>query len=182
MVSSTAQARIAIEISADTTTNSGRVRFGNWNQFNNAQVAIAPSALTVDEWHHVLGVQVVISTSSYGTRRVYLNGTVATAQVTANQAYTASFSDLRVGHRRTLTATTFTSFYDGEIAEVAVWSDVLTIDDAKALANGAKPTSVRPDLLTAYFPLVRSFSDSMEARAMTATNSPTISVHPRRFG
>jgi hypothetical protein len=182
------QARIAVEIVTNTTTSSGRVNFRSINQFGNGHSVVAPSALTVNEWHHVVGVQAVMSTSSFGTRRVYLNGTVATAQNTANQAFTATFDEFRIAHRKTATqATALGSYFQGALGEVAVWSDALGIDDIKALASGAKPTSVRPDLLTCYLPLIRQLGDVVETRAITntyvtSTAAASVTAHPRRFG
>jgi hypothetical protein len=186
-LASTAQGRIEIGILSDTTTNSGRLRFVTMNQFNNGQAAIAPIALTIGEWHHAVGVCATLSTSSYGTRRIYLNGTVATAQNTANLAYTASFNDLRLAHRRTNTATSFTNHFEGSIGEVAFWSEVLSIDDIAQLAAGVKPTMVQPNSLTCYLPLVRALDDVMESRAITntyvtATANAAVVPHPRRYG
>jgi hypothetical protein len=182
------QARISIEIVTNTTTNSGRVNFRSINQFGNGQSVIAPSALTVDAWHHVVGVQAVLSTTSFGTRRIYLNGSNATAENTANQAYTATFDNFRIAARKSATqATALTGFFQGVVAEVAVYSDALGIEDIKSLAAGAKPTSVRPDLLSCYLPLIRQLNDVTETRAITNTfltsvSGATVAVHPRRYG
>lgn len=187
-ISANGHARLAIEILQNTTTNNGRLQFATLNQFNNGQAAIAPSALTPGEWHHAVGVCAVLSTASLGTRRVYLNGSAATAQNTANQAYTATFNNFRIANRKTATpATSLTGYFGGGVAEVAVYDAALDLADIEALASGAKPTSVRPEKLSLYLPLAREVGDLMEKRAITntyviATAAAQVVPQPRRFG
>lgn len=183
LISSTSHGRIGLEIVANTTTNSGRVQMATFNQFNNGQVAIAPSALTVGEWHHVVGVAASISASNFGTRRVYLNGTAATAVNTANIASTVTLSAVRLGSRKTATpATSIVNYFDGVIAEIGIYTATLEISDISALARGVKPTSVRPDQLAMYLPLVRELDDVCDSRSLSDFNSPTVVPHSRRYG
>jgi len=45
------------------------------------------------------------------------------------------------------------AFMDGDIADVAVWDVILTLDEIKAYNRGVSPTLIRPDNLISYIPL-----------------------------
>ena len=75
----------------------------------------------------------------------------------------------------------------GSAAAVAMWSVVLTDAEMNSLKAGFSPRRVRPQSLRFYAPLVRGLQViahkvTAGGAALTATNSPTVSDHPRSYG
>lgn len=69
--------------------------------------------------------------------------------------------------------------WTGRIAEVATWSTILADDEVSMLAKGLSPLVIRPDELTAYWPLVQDDDiDVLGAHSLTAVASPTTADHP----
>jgi len=77
-----------------------------------------------------------------------------------------------------------TEYWDGEIAEAAIWNVQLSLTDIEALAAGFSPLFVRPDALKAYWPMGGALSandsdnDIAGAFNMTSSGSPTTADHP----
>jgi hypothetical protein len=82
------------------------------------------------------------------------------------------------GARRQSTPFDYTK---GDIAEVAVWSAVLTADEIASLARGFKPSRIRPQSLAFYAPIVRDIHDLRNGRTITNNNTATVSDHPRVY-
>ncbi len=74
-------------------------------------------------------------------------------------------------------------YYDGDIAEAALWNIDLTATEMAMLNLGISPLLVRPSSLVSYWNLYGTYSperDRMVANAsLTLTNSPVQAVHPR---
>jgi hypothetical protein len=69
--------------------------------------------------------------------------------------------------------------WDGKLAEFAVWAGALGAGEIAALARGYSPASIRPGILSDYWPLVRADLSMLAGVASTFTNSPAVSDHPR---
>lgn len=80
-----------------------------------------------------------------------------------------------------VTANTPTALFAGLIAEVGIWSVVLSDDEIASLANGVAPIKVRPQSLVFYSPMIRNVQDVRGGLALTQTGSPTIAAHPRIY-
>lgn len=80
----------------------------------------------------------------------------------------------------TSNAAGFTAF-NGQIAEAAMWNATLTADEIKSLAQGFKPTRIRPQSLKFYAPLVRDLHDLRDALTITNNNTVTVADHPRVY-
>jgi hypothetical protein len=96
--------------------------------------------LTTGTWHHVCAV--------FDTNNLYVyqNGSqVATA---ANAEFMFSQSDYTVGRMMG-----GSNYFDGRIAEVGVWSELLTANEIAALAKGVSPAMVQAKELELYLPL-----------------------------
>lgn len=141
------------------------------NGSNNSQSA---GTFTANTWNHVVGR--FASTSS---RIVYLNGTKAT-ESTITRATGGTLSNLLIA--RGSGGTYFPSApFNGRLAELAVWSVALDDDEIISLYDGVKPTSIRPQSLEYYVPIVRNINDPVGGISLTST-SPTVSAHTRRYG
>lgn len=132
--------------------------------------ATTTATATVSTWAHCAGVF-----SSATSRTAYLNGSASTANTT-NVALvavdTATIGVTRV-HPNWLT------FFDGNIAEAAVWSAALDAAEIAALAKGVSPRLIRPQSLVMYAPLIRDPID-LKGAALT-NNGATVATHPRIY-
>ena len=70
------------------------------------------------------------------------------------------------------------SYYDGIVAEVAVWQRALTDEEFVALSHGFSPLFFR-NKLHYYFPLVDDLNCRVSGESLTQYNNPTIVTHPR---
>lgn len=133
------------------------------------------STLTVGTWYHVLGIF-----TSGTSRTVYVDGVAGTTNTTT-VTVAAGFDRPTVGCRNRNTS--YDSFFDGKVAECAVWNVSLTTDEIISLSKGFKPTLIRPQSLKYYAPLAGNANNFKDNVAPTLTNGPTIDgLHPRRYG
>lgn len=82
-----------------------------------------------------------------------------------------------------ISAGSYGAYFDGYVANAAVWNVSLSTADIVNLYNsgiGADPRSVRPDALVAYWPLVNGDGDQdyWGNAHLTASGSPTYAQHP----
>lgn len=119
-------------------------------------------------WQHACAVF-----TSASDRKVYVNGG-GMVQKTTDIGLPAGMDLFRVGE--------FASgFFDGDIAEVAMWSAALDADEVAALAAGVSPLLVRPDALVDYWVLdgVNSPEPGYCGLSdLTLVNAPTAARHP----
>lgn len=131
----------------------------------------APSTAT---WHHAAGVF-----ASSTDRRAYIDGGSKGTNATTNTWPTFVNRTLIAQRRRN---GSYGQGMDGRIAEAAIWNTELSDDDVYALSGGVGAWLVRPQNLVFYVPMVREVIDISRSRALTATGSPAVEIHPRRFG
>ena len=132
-------------------------------------------AFTADAWQHAGAV--FVSTAS---RFAYLNGVAGTENTTLDEQLTGidrfaigAFRDSSPG-----------GYYEGPIAEAAVWSVALTTAEMAILAAGYSASFVRPASLVFYDRMIRLDSggdshDIVGGLTMTGFNTPTTGNHPR---
>jgi hypothetical protein len=122
---------------------------------------------TPGTWQHACGVF-----TSATSRACFLNGgnkgTSAT-NVTQSALDRLCISGLKDASE--------SDYFDGRIAEVAVWSAALTDTEVAALGAGASPLGIRPVSLEFYLPLVRDVVDHFESTALTAVAGTPVE-HP----
>lgn len=135
--------------------------------------ATSSAATVLNQWHHICGVQ-----SGLTLRTVYLDagntGTSTTSQNPAAGKFTA------IGTFKG-DADPTTGPFDGDIAEVAVWSAALDAAEVQALARGLSPAQIRPASLLAYWPLLSHASpeiDVWRSQAMTVNGTVAQADHP----
>lgn len=121
-------------------------------------------------WSHACGVS-----SGVASRAVYLNGggkgtnTVSVTPTGINQ--------FQVG----IAAPNTGQFFNGDMAEVAIWNIALSDAEAASLATGISPLLMHPESLKFYAPLLAGLSpeiDLMQANSLTVTGT-TFSAHTR---
>jgi hypothetical protein len=108
---------------------------------------------------------------------------VTTTGPTTNVAAVAT-QDVNIGGRFT---PSITNPFAGAGACAAVWSASLTDAECVSLHKGFSPQRIRPQSLTFYAPLLRELSMLRNSTtnppgSLTATNSPTVTAHPRTYG
>ena len=124
-------------------------------------------------WMHICGVF-----AADNDRRIFLNGGgkgTGTTTVTESGPPNA----VTIGARR---GSTTVRFFDGKIAEAAIWNVALTDAQVAELAAGKAPDMVQPQSLAAYWPLIGRRTNEIDRvgnAVLTATGSPTAYGHPR---
>jgi hypothetical protein len=107
------------------------------------------------------------------SRTVYLDGVAGTTNTTNRTVGTTNTIALGSDSAQNV-------FFDGQVAEVAVWNTDLTTSEIASLAKGFSPLHVRRQNLRIYAPLVASTQEILQASSFSATfGSPTLFVHPR---
>ena len=127
---------------------------------------------SVGVWQHCCAVE-----AATNSRIVYLNGTAGTTETTTRTP--ASINAINIGTDRN--NNTNTSIFNGEMAEVGVWSAALTAAEVASLAKGMTCDKVRPQSLVFYAPLVRDLQDVRGGLTITNNNTATVAVHPRVY-
>jgi len=108
-------------IEKHSTTNKLSFWIGDGTDF----IEVTSGVLSATTWYHVVG------TNDGTNSKIYINGALAASAAQGNPS--GPTGDLKIGLHSTLTAAA--RYWDGQIDEVAVWSDVLTLSEVKALYN-----------------------------------------------
>lgn len=113
--------------------------------------------------------------SANNNRRAYLNGvggTANTSSVTPTGLNRTNIGCSWAGGVRS-------TFMAGLVAECGIWNVALDDAEIEALAEGIRPSLVRPQNLVFYAPLVREVIDY---RGLSLTTSgAVVDIHPRRI-
>lgn len=134
--------------------------------------AATTSGYTANTWHHALG-----TFGSATSRVAYIDGGSSGSNAT-------SLSLSGVNRNLLGKKGDGTTLMSGRIAEAAIWSVVLSVNEITALARGACPLVIRPASLVHYWPLIGRFSPEIDRRGganMTLNNTPTAADHCRIF-
>ena len=119
-------------------------------------------------WHHACAV--FASTTS---RTIYMDA--ANSATNTTSSVVTGLNQFWIG-----TAAGSTNF-DGDMAEVGVWTTNLNVDEITSLAKGMPCNSVRPSSLSFYAPLVRDLIDIRGGVTITNNNTATVAAHPRIY-
>jgi hypothetical protein len=143
--------------------------------------ASATNSCPLNAWAHLVGVF-----ASASSRSTYLNGVLIGTDSNTALARSAP-THLVLGARY---GPALGAFYNGDMAEVGIYSESLSAASILALARGATPDQVRPQALVAYMPLVRdseSGEDDLRGgvpsyiASLGAGGAPTSAPHPRVY-
>jgi len=130
------------------------------------------TTLSTNTWYS--GVGVFASTSS---RLCYLDNVASSVSTT-----TVSMSGVNRTNVGARYNTTIGTFFNGLVAEAAIWSVALDVAEIAALAAGSCPLLVRPGALAAYWPLIgRNSPETCEKGSynLSLSNAPTTADHCR---
>ena len=130
------------------------------------------SPIRINKWNHGIGI---FNGNTY--RIGYLNG-VAGTDNPVTVAPTAAIKYLSIA-AFALDAGGG-QYFNGDLAELAIWNVALNQDEVFALAKGFSPQLIRPGSLVTYYPFTGNFSpepDMMGRIPMGLANSPTKSDH-----
>lgn len=148
-----------------------------WATGSGAGAGATVSGVTAGAWHH--GAAVFGSSTS---RTAYLNGTAGSAE-TSSQPTISDMDTLVIGADHFSAAPAF--FFNGDLAEVAIWNVALDAGELTALAKGFRPTMIRPASLVGYWPITGNESPELDRWTnrydLTLTGSPAKSDHPRLY-
>ena len=141
-----------------TSVNVGFVKFNTSIYFLDQDSAATSyrqklNSQTNSGWFHLCGVM-----QSNTFLSGYFNGTVfdGITNTVGTPTATDQWTELAIGNYAGGSAGMPTTM---AVAEVAIWRAELSQTNAVALARGANPLTIRPGLLTDYFPLRNSFAN-----------------------
>lgn len=139
--------------------------------YADSREALTSSGYSADIWQH--GCAIFGATND---RRVYLNGGSKGTNSQNDTVDPANLDRFSVGRAGDFTPA---AWLDGQVAEVALWSAILTDAEVAILAKGYSPLFVRPLSLIFYTPLIRNAdNDIVGGLHLTESGTPTISAHP----
>lgn len=134
--------------------------------------AVSSTGYTASAWNH--GCAVFASNTS---RTIYLNGG-GKVENTTSRATANSIGRTGIG---ALVRNPIVAFFDGRVADAAIWTATLNDDEVAALAKGISPRLIRPQSLVFYAPLIRGLIDIRAGIALTNNNTATVADHPRVY-
>ncbi|WP_009964864.1 LamG-like jellyroll fold domain-containing protein [Verrucomicrobium spinosum] len=146
---------------AITITSAGNPRAGSVTASGTTSGPQQTGGLSTGTWFHIVG-----AFTSSTSRTLYVDGAFVGTDTTSSTIST--FDRMAIGSRWEPSA--WGTFFNGQIAEPAMWSDALTAAEAAALAKGFSPALVRPQSLVFYAPLVRDLMD-LKGGALSATGT-----------
>jgi len=145
---------------------------------SSAGQANAASAMTAGSWAHVAGT---LASGATANRFCYLNGVAGTVN---NTSVPTPAVPERTGAGSVVLASgpTYSNYFDGIIAELALYNVDLSAAEVASLARGVSPLRIRPGNLKFYAPLFGTGSPEPDYTAgqhpLSLTNAPTTAAHP----
>lgn len=125
-------------------------------------------------WHHACGVWTDVD-----ARAVFLDGA---NKGTESTSVTPVDQD-RIGIGCYIWGGSTGHYFDGYIAEAAIWNAALTDSEVAILAAGFSPLLVRPASLVFYAPLIRDEDrDIVGGLSLSPQNTPSVTAHPPVLG
>ena len=163
----------------DTSISTGMIALANNNELRwfviddaeTGQIDLRATAPTVDVWTNVVG------TRNGDNFEIFVEGVSA---ATGSDVFGAITNDdlLLIG-AAVNGSSSKTSFFDGDIADCAIWSVQLTDDEVVAYDKGVSPAQIRPDSLIFYAPLWGTTLEndiSGNAKVGTLNNTPAVAA------
>lgn len=135
------------------TSGTYRLAIGYTNGDASYNENIYDTTLSDDQWYTASG-SVDWSTGT-DTVALYLDGSSLTRTTTSGSTnVTPDSGSYRLTAGALSHAVSTAAYWDGDIAELAIWNGVLTAGEHVALATGAAPSFVRPSGFVAYQPFL----------------------------
>ena len=136
-----------------------------------AATATTTIGYTANTWHHAAAV-----CASITGRSIFLNGGGKDTNTTSSNP--AGINNILQGGRW---STSRGFFFNGRMAEAAIWNVALTDDEVLSLSKGFAPYLIRPSNLKFYNRCLRTSEDRAEGRTLTQVNITNFD-HPRIYG
>ena len=149
--------------------NDNKVRAQSRDGSTNVSAATS-SSFVAGSWQHAAGVW-----SATNARAAFLNGGgKGTETSTVNPA---GLNAIAIGRFPSLSPG---GYWDGELAEMAMWNVALTDAEVLQLSKGFSPSFIRPSKLVFYAPLIKNEDIDLRGRLkFTMVGTPTVVRHPR---
>ena len=144
------------------------IAFGTFGTANEWGPAVSTTGYSINTWHHACGVRAADNDhTKYLDGGSSANSTTNTPQWTPDRFAIGAARDSTPGY-----------YFDGRIAEAAIWDVALTADEVAVLAAGYSPLFVHPQNLVSYWALIRDEDqDRVGGNDLTAYNTPSIANH-----
>lgn len=141
----------------------------------NGNAVEGATALSTGTWYGITGVK---NGGAGSTLKIYVNG-VEDGTFTVVGNISGESSSLEIGHSG------YGDWFDGHIAECAIWNTNLSVGEIESLGRGLSPAFVRPQSLQAYWPIYGTASpepDFSSGQRHFSTSIPASDPPPiRRF-
>ena len=137
------------------------------------RVAATTTGYSAGTWTHALGIF-----AADNDRRAFISGGSKGTESTAEDVAAASY--IMVGAYK---ASVPTGFFDGKLAELAMWNLALSDANAASLAAGVLPTAIEAANLIGYWPLFDDANDDKGTANLTEIGSPSYDTadHPESY-
>lgn len=157
---------ISLEVSGGIAGDPVRARSGSGT-------ASTTTGYTGSQWYHACGVF-----ASATSRTAYIDGGSSGTNTTSDTP--SGISSLQIG--RVFFNNTAGQRFAGRIAETAIWNVALNIDEIRSLADGYRPSLIRPQNLVFYAPLIRDLIDVARGISLINGDNVPVAEHVRRIG
>jgi hypothetical protein len=114
--------------------------------------------------------------TSASSRTIYYASGAAVTNTATESPTLGNLNRLRLG----VFPTAESSWFNGDMAEVAIWTIALGSTEWTSLSGGASPPTVQPDGLLDYWSLFSTAASQtgLNGRVLTASNTSTSATHP----
>jgi hypothetical protein len=147
------------------------------NDAGTTAAANTTATYTANTWHHICGI------FQNANRYAFLNG-VKSAINSTTITFSTNINRLRVGCQNT-TGGALATFFNGRVAEAAIWNIVLADGEISRLAQGINPRTMRPANLAGYWPLYGEGTTEVPYKggiALSVNAGSAKAYHPRIYG
>lgn len=151
-------------------TGDDNIQAQSVNSGGNNESLINPYTIPAG-WNHICGVF-----TSDTSRQCFANGTSATLNTTSRSV--SGVNRLVIGARWN---TTLGGYFNGRLAEIAVWNAALNTDEVNSLRRGITAAKIRPESLAFYAPMLRDAKDIVGGADLTITGATASPEHPRIY-
>jgi hypothetical protein len=126
---------------------------------------------SANTWHHACAIE-----TSNVSHSIIHDGDVSNKKTATGNITPINIDIVRIGYEQS------PIYFDGRLAEPAIWNTALSNDEVVSLSLGYSPFLIRPQNLIFYPPLIRDDDkDLIEGLSLSAIGSPTVGEHPRVY-
>jgi hypothetical protein len=139
--------------------------------------ATTSASTPIETWNNPTWFHATAVAFSPISRFIYFNGGGKVQNTTSRTP--AGINNTTIGAQ--IVGGTRDNFFNGDIAEPAIWNTTLTDDEILSLSKGFAPSLIRPTNLKFYNRCIRTPKDLYGGLNFTSVNL-TITDHPRIYG